>query len=84
VKCVSRSLKPWAYFAAIQMKKRVCSCSRAINNLFSYVSELDIKEKIVRVLWHYIGKVVLLLLFLYLFICSLDLLSSAFKLLGGK
>ena len=29
-------------------------------------------------------KIVLLLGFLYLFICSLDFLSSAFRLLGGK
>ncbi|XP_055981551.1 sodium-dependent phosphate transport protein 2B-like [Sorex fumeus] len=31
-----------------------------------------------------IGKLVLLLGFLYLFVCSLDVLSSAFQLLGGK
>ena len=35
-------------------------------------------------LWHYIGKVILLLGFLYIFICSLSFLGDAFKLLGGK
>ena len=30
------------------------------------------------------GKVLVLLGLLYLFICSLDLLSSAFRLVGGK
>ncbi|XP_064651076.1 sodium-dependent phosphate transport protein 2B-like isoform X2 [Lineus longissimus] len=47
-------------------------------------AELDTKGKVVRVLWHYIGKILLLVGFLYLFICSLDVLSSAFKLLGGR
>ena len=31
-----------------------------------------------------VGKVILLLGLLYVFICSLDFLSSAFRLLGGK
>jgi len=31
-----------------------------------------------------LGKVCMLLGLLYLFICSLDLLSSAFRLVGGK
>ena len=31
-----------------------------------------------------VGKIALLLGFLYLFICSLSFLSSAFRLLGGK
>ena len=31
-----------------------------------------------------LGKVCLLLSLLYMFICSLDLLSSAFRLVGGK
>ncbi|KAK2835897.1 hypothetical protein Q5P01_016381 [Channa striata] len=46
-------------------------------------SELDTKGKIKRVLTG-IVKLVLLLGLLYLFICSLDVLSSAFQLVGGK
>ncbi|TKS74872.1 Sodium-dependent phosphate transport protein 2B [Collichthys lucidus] len=46
-------------------------------------SELDTKGKIKRVLTA-ILKIVLLLGLLYLFICSLDVLSSAFQLVGGK
>uniref|UniRef100_A0A8C6VSR6 Sodium-dependent phosphate transport protein 2B n=1 Tax=Nothobranchius furzeri TaxID=105023 RepID=A0A8C6VSR6_NOTFU len=46
-------------------------------------SELDTKGKIIRVLTGLV-KLVLLLGLLYLFICSLDILSSAFQLVGGK
>lgn len=46
-------------------------------------AELDTKGKAVRVLTA-IVKAVLLLGFLYVFICSLDVLSSAFQLVGGK
>ncbi|XP_056234845.1 solute carrier family 34 member 2b [Seriola aureovittata] len=46
-------------------------------------SELDTKGKITRVVTA-IVKLVLLLGLLYLFICSLDVLSSAFQLVGGK
>ncbi|KAG7257066.1 hypothetical protein CRUP_014487 [Coryphaenoides rupestris] len=46
-------------------------------------SELDTKGKILRVLSG-IVKLCLLLGFLYMFVCSLDLLSSAFQLVGGK
>lgn len=46
-------------------------------------SELDTKGKIMRVLTALV-KAVLLLGLLYLFICSLDVLSSAFQLVGGK
>ncbi|XP_034566306.1 solute carrier family 34 member 2b [Notolabrus celidotus] len=46
-------------------------------------SELDTKGKIMRVLTG-IVKLILLLGLLYLFICSLDVLSSAFQLVGGK
>lgn len=46
-------------------------------------SELDTKGKIIRVLTG-IVKFILLLSLLYLFICSLDVLSSAFQLVGGK
>lgn len=46
-------------------------------------SELDTKGKILRVVTS-IVKLFLLLGLLYLFICSLDVLSSAFQLVGGK
>nr|XP_057929058.1 solute carrier family 34 member 2b [Doryrhamphus excisus] len=46
-------------------------------------SELDTKGKILRVVTA-IVKLALLLGLLYLFICSLDVLSSAFQLVGGK
>lgn len=46
-------------------------------------SELDTKGKIMRVLTGVV-KLILLLGFLYLFICSLGILSSAFQLVGGK
>ncbi|XP_033734880.1 sodium-dependent phosphate transport protein 2B-like [Pecten maximus] len=45
--------------------------------------EMTGSEKVVFVLWVLL-RVTLFLAFLYLFICSLDFLSSAFRLLGGK
>jgi sodium-dependent phosphate cotransporter len=48
----------------------------------SYV-ELDTQGRVLRVLGA-IVKIALLLGLLYLFICSLSFLSSAFRLLGGK
>ncbi|KAK3595933.1 hypothetical protein CHS0354_032441 [Potamilus streckersoni] len=51
---------------------------------FTPFSELSACGKFNRVLWHYIGKFLLLLGLLYLFICSLGFLGDAFKLLGGK
>ncbi|NXU74199.1 NPT2B protein, partial [Oreotrochilus melanogaster] len=46
-------------------------------------SELDTKGKVIRVLYG-IGKFTMLLGLLYMFVCSLDVLSSAFQLVGGK
>ncbi|KAL4635408.1 sodium-dependent phosphate transport protein 2B-like [Arapaima gigas] len=46
-------------------------------------SELDTKGKVLRVVTA-IGKFIILLGLLYLFVCSLDVLSSAFQLVGGK
>uniref|UniRef100_A0A8C9SVI5 Sodium-dependent phosphate transport protein 2B n=1 Tax=Scleropages formosus TaxID=113540 RepID=A0A8C9SVI5_SCLFO len=46
-------------------------------------TELDTKGKVLRVLMA-IGKFIVLLGLLYLFVCSLDILSSAFQLVGGK
>ncbi|KAJ0050629.1 hypothetical protein NL108_005020, partial [Boleophthalmus pectinirostris] len=46
-------------------------------------SALDTKGKVLRVVLS-VGKMCLLLGFLYMFICSLDILSSAFQLVGGK
>ncbi|XP_038078722.1 sodium-dependent phosphate transport protein 2B-like [Patiria miniata] len=47
-------------------------------------SELTTKGKLYRVLVEWIGKPIAILILLYFFICSLDLMSSAFRLLGGK
>ncbi|XP_029138125.2 solute carrier family 34 member 2a [Labrus bergylta] len=46
-------------------------------------SALDTKGKVLRVFLS-IAKLIMLLSFLYMFICSLDILSSAFQLVGGK
>lgn len=46
-------------------------------------SDLDTRGKVLRVLTS-ILKFVLLLGFLYMFVCSLDVLSSSFQLVGGK
>ncbi|XP_030590826.1 solute carrier family 34 member 2a [Archocentrus centrarchus] len=46
-------------------------------------SALDTKGKALRVLVS-VGKLILLLGLLYMFVCSLDILSSAFQLVGGK
>ena len=50
---------------------------------FCAPTELDCKGKFLRVALAF-TKIVLLLGLLYFFICSLDFLSSAFRLLGGK
>lgn len=58
----------------------------SIRNISTFVvfgSDLDAAAKVLRVLLS-VGKVMLLLAFLYMFICSLDTLSSAFQLIGGK
>ncbi len=47
------------------------------------ITELDGFGKVKRVVTVF-SKIVLLLALLYLFICSLSFLSSAFRLLGGK
>lgn len=49
---------------------------------FSPTPERDTKGKILCV-FQGIGKFILLLGFLYFFVCSLDVLSSAFQLAGG-
>uniref|UniRef100_A0A4W3ICD7 Sodium-dependent phosphate transport protein 2B n=1 Tax=Callorhinchus milii TaxID=7868 RepID=A0A4W3ICD7_CALMI len=46
-------------------------------------SEMDNKAKVLTVVKN-TAKILLLLGFLYLFVCSLDILSSAFQLVGGK
>ncbi|XP_052766305.1 sodium-dependent phosphate transport protein 2B-like [Mya arenaria] len=46
--------------------------------------ELTTCGKVKRVTWDYFGKLVVLTGLLYLFICSLDFLSNAFKLIGGR
>ncbi|KAH3857306.1 hypothetical protein DPMN_099912 [Dreissena polymorpha] len=47
-------------------------------------NELSACGKFKRVTWDYFGKLVVLVCLLYLFICSLDFLGNAFKLIGGK
>uniref|UniRef100_A0A8C7FG27 Sodium-dependent phosphate transport protein 2B n=1 Tax=Oncorhynchus kisutch TaxID=8019 RepID=A0A8C7FG27_ONCKI len=54
-----------------------------IENLHFLETELDAKGKVMRVLTS-IVKFILLVGFLYMFVCSLDVLSSAFQLVGGK
>ena len=55
-----------------------------LNHYFTYSpTELDGRGKVRRVALVNL-KIILLLGLLYLFICSLDFLSSAFRLLGGK
>ena len=51
--------------------------------IFLAYIELTAKGKVLRVLGAFM-KIALLLGLLYLFICSLSFLSSAFRLLGGK
>ncbi|XP_039530669.1 solute carrier family 34 member 2a [Pimephales promelas] len=46
-------------------------------------ADLDTKRKILRVLIT-VAKFIVLLGLLYMFVCSLDILSSAFQLVGGK
>ena len=63
-------------------------CLPLFNPLLQYYffggpTELDGIGKVKRVALA-VGKAILLLALLYLFICSLDFLSSAFRLLGGK
>lgn len=48
-----------------------------------FFTELDTIGKIKRVTW-LTARIVLFLCLLYMFICSLSFLSSAFRLLGGK
>lgn len=48
-----------------------------------FYAELRTKEKVQRVAIG-IAKIATLLLLLFLFVCSLDLLSSAFRLVGGR
>ena len=49
-----------------------------------FLLDLTTGGKVKRVLWNYIFRQILLIGLLYMFICSLDFLSSAFRLLGGK
>ncbi|XP_014663344.1 PREDICTED: sodium-dependent phosphate transport protein 2A-like [Priapulus caudatus] len=47
-------------------------------------SELSAFAKVQRVVVDYVGRSLALVALLYIFICSLDFLSSAFRLIGGK
>ena len=48
------------------------------------ISDLDGNGKVKRVLWSWISRPLLLIGCLYMFVCSLSLLGSAFQLLSGK
>lgn len=50
----------------------------------TFLSELTTRKKVKRVIWDYFGRITFIFLFLYLFVVSLDFLSAAFQLLGGK
>ena len=54
-----------------------------ISSIALYILELDGAGKVRRVLIG-LGKTIVIFGLLYLFICSLDLLASSFRLLGGK
>lgn len=62
--------------------RAVSALDKHLHSLFP-TTERDTKGKILCV-FQGIGKFILLLGFLYLFVCSLDVLSSAFQLVGGK
>ena len=49
-----------------------------------FISERTTASKVKYVLWTCILKPAILIGLIYMFICSLDFLSSAFRLLGGK
>lgn len=49
----------------------------------TFVVDLEMKAKILRVVFGVI-KIGALLILLFFFVCSLDLLSSAFRLVGGR
>ena len=51
---------------------------------FTSWADLTTRGKVVRILCHYVGKFVLLLGLLYIFVCSLSVLGDSFQLLGGK
>jgi sodium-dependent phosphate cotransporter len=52
-------------------------------SLLCFYADMSTKAKVIRVLSN-IGKIIGAIGLLYFFICSLDLLSSAFRLISGK
>ena len=52
--------------------------------VFFHSPDLSSTDKIKRVVFEWFAKPILIIGLLYIFICSLDLMSSAFRLLGGK
>lgn len=73
-----------AHFCDCSIQRGSLHNTRLIQCFVSFLlTDLDTKGKILRVLTA-ILKLVLLLGLLYMFICSLDVLSSAFQLVGGK
>ncbi|KAJ8036604.1 Sodium-dependent phosphate transport protein 2B [Holothuria leucospilota] len=54
-----------------------------VNSLKKW-TDMTVEEKFHRIFITFLLKPILVLVLLYFFICSLDLMSSAFRLLGGK
>ena len=50
---------------------------------YFYTAELSLCGRVLKLVWT-VTRIILAFGFLYLFICSLDILSSAFQLLAGK
>lgn len=75
------NFKAWGFTVCQGITSHVCPC--LVQFFVDCFLALDTKSKVLRVLVS-VGKIVLLLGFLYMFICSLDILSSAFQLVGGK
>ena len=53
-----------------------------MSSYFSAFTALNTQQR-VKFVFFLIVKIILLIVFMYFFICSLDFLSSAFRLLGG-
>lgn len=66
------------------VKKCEVSLSTDMNEENTARHGLSTSDKLKKALFGWFGKTVLLLCFLYLFICSLDFMGSAFRLVGAK
>ena len=68
---------------ALSLSLLLLICCRLRNGVLCE-TELGVGGRVRRVLIDGVGKLLALLMLLYTFICSLDLLSSAFRLVGGR